>query len=141
MILLDTDHISVLRYPEYARPADFQARLTANPTETFATSMVTVEEQMRGWLALMRRLHDFAKQIPIYEWLGKMIDFFSRWRILPFDNRAANECQRLRKQRIRIGTMDLKIAAIARVNDALLLSGNLCDFQKVPGLRVASWLD
>jgi tRNA(fMet)-specific endonuclease VapC len=36
--------------------------------------------------------------------------------------------------------MDLKIAAIALVHDALLLSANLRDFRKVPGLRVESWL-
>jgi tRNA(fMet)-specific endonuclease VapC len=47
----------------------------------------------------------------------------------------------LRAQRIRIGTMDLKIAAIALVHDALLLSANLRDFQQVPNLRVANWIN
>ncbi len=42
--------------------------------------------------------------------------------------------------RIRISTMDLKIATIGLVNDALLLSANLRDFQQVPGLRVEDWL-
>jgi tRNA(fMet)-specific endonuclease VapC len=37
--------------------------------------------------------------------------------------------------------MDLKIAAIALVNQALLLSANLRDFEKVPQLRVENWLD
>lgn len=41
--------------------------------------------------------------------------------------------------RPRIGTMDLKIAAIALANDATLLSRNLRDFGKVPGLRVEDW--
>jgi tRNA(fMet)-specific endonuclease VapC len=35
--------------------------------------------------------------------------------------------------------MDLRIAAIALANDALLLSKNLTDFLKVPGLQVADW--
>jgi predicted nucleic acid-binding protein len=34
----------------------------------------------------------------------------------------------------------LKIAAIAMAESALLLSANLRDFQKVPGLRVENWL-
>ena len=41
---------------------------------------------------------------------------------------------------VRIGAMDIKIASIALANDAILLTRNLNDFQKVPGLRVADWL-
>jgi tRNA(fMet)-specific endonuclease VapC len=46
----------------------------------------------------------------------------------------------LRQQRIRIGTMDLKIASIALVSDALLVTSNLRDFRLVPGLRCEDWL-
>jgi tRNA(fMet)-specific endonuclease VapC len=35
--------------------------------------------------------------------------------------------------------MDLKIAAIVRARGATLLSRNLVDFRKVPGLKVADW--
>ena len=41
--------------------------------------------------------------------------------------------------KIRIGTMDLRIAAITFAHDALLLSKNLTDFRKVPGLHVEDW--
>jgi tRNA(fMet)-specific endonuclease VapC len=42
---------------------------------------------------------------------------------------------------VRIGTQDLKIAALAIVHDALLLSANLRDFEQVPGLNAEDWLD
>ena len=42
---------------------------------------------------------------------------------------------------IRIGTQDLKIAAIVVEHGALLLSRNTIDFERVPGLQVESWLD
>jgi tRNA(fMet)-specific endonuclease VapC len=77
----------------------------------------------------------------VYERLAKMFDFFRNWEIVLLDERAADEFARLRKQRIRIGTQDLKIASIALVHDALLLSANLHDFSQVPGLRVESWLE
>ena len=53
---------------------------------------------------------------------------------------AADLFVELRRQKVRVGSQDLKIAAIAMAEDALLLSANQRDFQKVPGLRVENWL-
>ena len=61
--------------------------------------------------------------------------------ILPFDEDAAVCFESLLSQRLRVGTMDLKIAAICIAHDAALLSRNRVDFEKVPGLRVENWLD
>ncbi len=49
--------------------------------------------------------------------------------------------EELRKLLRRVGTMDLKIAAICLVHDATLITRNLADFGQVPGLRVENWLD
>lgn len=35
--------------------------------------------------------------------------------------------------------MDLRIASIVLAHDAALLSANLSDFRKVPGLKVEDW--
>ena len=40
-----------------------------------------------------------------------------------------------------IGSMDLKIACITLAHDTTLLTRNTSDFARVPGLRVANWLD
>jgi tRNA(fMet)-specific endonuclease VapC len=69
-----------------------------------------------------------------------VVDFYSRWHIAPFHEPAADSFVAFRNAGIRIGTMDLKIAAISLTHDALLLSANLRDFEQVPGLRVENWL-
>ena len=61
--------------------------------------------------------------------------------IAPFDVAAARQFDELRRQKLCIGSRDLKIAATALVNHALLLSANRIDFERVPGLRVENWLD
>ncbi len=61
--------------------------------------------------------------------------------LLGFDDDAAEVFESLLEMRPRIGTMDLKIAAICLAHDVLLLSRNLLDFEKVPGLKVENWLD
>ncbi len=64
---------------------------------------------------------------------------FARRRVLPFDRRAGRIFESLRKQRIRIGTMDLRIAAIAIADRYTVLSRNLADFRQVPGLTAEDW--
>ena len=139
MILLDTDHINVLQSIGPQAVA-LRANMAASADQDFATTAITIEEQMRGWLALIHRYADVYRQIPAYERLVGLFDFFGRWSIAPFDEAAADEFRRLRKERVRIGTMDLKIASTALANGAVLLSANLRDFEQVPKLRVKNWL-
>lgn len=64
---------------------------------------------------------------------------YARAVLLDFDEAAATKFDELRSARLGIGTQDLKIAAIALARNATLLSRNLKDFMKVPGLRVEDW--
>ena len=141
MILLDTDHVNVLKYPEHPRFASLTTQLNTSADQDIATTVITVEEQMRGWLAWINRSDDVHRQVHAYQELLRLFVFFSRWHVVLFDEQAASVFQGLRAQRIRIGTMDLKIAAIALAHDALLLSANLRDFQQIPNLRVANWVN
>jgi tRNA(fMet)-specific endonuclease VapC len=139
MILLDSDHVSVLLETRDARRLQLIARLQA-ATDARAIPIIVVEEHIRGWLARIRRVNDVHRQIAPYLRLAKLFDFLLEWDIAPWTEPAADHFKRLRAERIRIGSQDLKIACIALANDALLLSANLRDFEQVPGLRVGDWL-
>ncbi len=142
MILLDTDHLTVLKYAGSERAARLNERLRAlPPEEVVAVSIISVEEQMRGWLAAIARERQAGRQVAGYRELARLFDYFRAFTVLPFDERAAEQFENLRAAKLRLGTMDLKIAAIALVNQALLLSANRRDFEQVPGLRVENWLD
>lgn len=101
--------------------------------------MITLEEQIQGWLALLHCVPEIPRQVAYYERLLRLVGFFAAWEVLPFDQWAAATFARLRQQGVRIGTMDLTIVAIALEHDALVLSGNLRDSQQVPGLHVEDW--
>jgi tRNA(fMet)-specific endonuclease VapC len=58
---------------------------------------------------------------------------------LDYDENAAETYKNLKSQKIRIGTMDLKIASIAISQRAILISRNLKDFEEVPNLVVKDW--
>lgn len=135
MIFLDTDHLSTLKYPDHPRYASLVARLEGSPDQEIGTTVVSVEEQLRGWLAVIARFRDVARHVAPYRELAELLESLSRWTVVLFDDRAAQEFKQLRSAGIRIGTMDLKIACITLVNGALLLSANLADFRQVPGRR------
>jgi tRNA(fMet)-specific endonuclease VapC len=142
MILVDTDHATFLKYPESDRGRRLIERLAALPaSEIVGMAIITVEERMRGWLAVIAKEKTALRQVVGYRELGKLFEFYQDIEIVPFDEAAAQQFDDLRNQRVRLGSMDLKIAATALVNNALLLSANLRDFQRVPGLRVENWLD
>ena len=140
MIILDTDHINELQNTQGSLYQVLTARMAASADQDFATTVVTLEEQMRGWLALINRTGDVSGQVSSYDRLNNVVSYFSRWVRLPFDNAAAALFKQLRGQKIRIGTMDLKIASIALATNCTLLSANLRDFQQVPNLVVEDWL-
>jgi tRNA(fMet)-specific endonuclease VapC len=139
MILLDTDHISVLLDPRHALRDSLMSRL-AQAGDELGIPIICVEEQLRGWLAQVRRVHDPHKQIAPYLRLAKLLDFLHDWRIVDWSQQSADMLVALRGSRLRIGAQDLQIAATAIANDALLLSANLRHFEQVPGLRVQDWL-
>jgi len=75
--------------------------------------------------------------------LAKLDQLFSLVRSLPFDSRAARGFGEIRsylaRQGTPIGPYDLQIAAIARVNDLILVTHNTREFSRVPALHLEDW--
>jgi tRNA(fMet)-specific endonuclease VapC len=139
MIILDTDHISLLQHADSAEGRRLIERLAASADPDIVTTVITVEEQMRGWLQVIARYRDPQQQSAYYDKLTEFIRFFGKWEILPFRESAVQAFRNLQQAHVRVGTMDLKIAAIALGSQAILLSRNSSDFKRVPGLRVEDW--
>jgi tRNA(fMet)-specific endonuclease VapC len=139
MVVLDTDHVSLLEWINNPNRERLVRRLEKLPLNEIATTIVSYEEQTRGWLAHLARARKLSEQVKAYGRLRKHLEAYLSITVLDFDEHAAVRFQNLRQTRLRIGTLDLRIAAIALAQDATLLSGNLADFRKVPGLRVEDW--
>jgi tRNA(fMet)-specific endonuclease VapC len=74
-----------------------------------------------------------------YELLSLVLTSFSGVQTLQFDAGAVAVFDDLRAQRVRIATMDLRIAATALSRGLTLLTRNTRDFSKVPGLVTEDW--
>ena len=140
MIILDTDHLSILQHFDSPHAIELRQRILAVEEQRIVTTIVTYEEQVRSWLSQIGRRSDVIEQVPFYDHLIEFAAFFTEWELLPFDEDAAKIFNQLCKQRIRISSTDLKISSIAINCEAKLLSRNIVDFEKVPGLIVENWL-
>lgn len=139
MLILDTDHVSEIDR-QSAAGVQLLARLSTSDVH-FGTTIVTVEEQMRGILAEIKGAKSEEDRIEWYDRLARKIETLATIRMLDWDRNSVAVFEGLRQQRIRIGTMDLRIASIAIANGAVLLTRNLKDFARVPGLRAENWIE
>ena len=133
--ILDTDHVSLF---QHRHPLVIQ-RVNAVNSEDIGVTVITVEEQMRGWLNAIRQSSRPDRLLWAYIGLRTGVEFFNGVNLLDFDREAYNCYADLIRQRIRIGTQDLRIAAIALSRNAILVTRNRRDFARVPDLRLSDW--
>ena len=137
--LLDTDHISFLQRrsgPEYAALA---ARIARHSSADFVFSIVSFHEQVLGAHGLISRARTTANVIRGYILLSEILQGFMAAPVLPFSAAAAAVFDGLQARRIRVATMDLPIAATALSTGLVLLTRNVRDFGRVPGLITEDW--
>jgi len=139
MVIPDTDHVSLLERSGSAPSERLRQRILSLGPDHFATTIITYEEQTRGWLSFAARARTIGGQVEAYKRLKKHLENYRALVVLDFGQQAAWHFERLLRLRLRIGTMDLKIAAIVLAHDVTLLSRNLRHFRQVPGLKVEDW--
>ncbi|MGV2389030.1 MAG UNVERIFIED_CONTAM: type II toxin-antitoxin system VapC family toxin [Microcystis novacekii LVE1205-3] len=122
MYLLDTDHISILDLQGDNLAQQLLKKLAAITSSEVATTIITYEEQMRGWLSYIAKANSIEVQVVAYRRLEKHLANYRTIPIVGFDEKAGQVFQELRVTYPRLGSMDLKIAAISMVNQAILLT-------------------
>ncbi len=138
MYIFDTDHLSVLDRGGIKAECLMQRLANVDSTQV-AVSIISYEEQMRGWLSYVAKAQTVEQQVEAYKQLRRQLTNYCAMPILEFDEQAAQEFQRLRKTYPRLGTMDLKIASVVLVNQAVLLTRNSSDFGQIAGLSIEDW--
>lgn len=135
LYVLDTDHISLLQRDDQ----NVQRRLARIPQDERAVTVITVAEQLQGWLAVAHRGRTEADRARAFARLQETVQYYNRIHVLPYDDKAIAIFETLRNQKIRIGTQDLRIAAITLRWQAILVTRNRSDFSRVPSLNTLDW--
>jgi tRNA(fMet)-specific endonuclease VapC len=137
--LFDTDHISILQRKRVADYSSILSHAAPYSAGDFAFSIVSFDEQTRGAHASINAARRPEEIIAGYGLLELALNAYGSMAVLPFDRAAVDVFDRLRSQRVRIGTMDLRIASIALAQGLVVLTRNTRDFGMVPGLTTEDW--
>ncbi len=137
--LLDTDHISILQKQSGPEYVTLMARLAQVRRADLAFGIVSFHEQVLGCNTYLAQAKTTADVERGYRMFDRVLSAFAAAQVLPFDSNAALVFDGLVGQRVRIGTMDLRIAAIALSQGLTVLTRNARDFGKVPGLVIDNW--
>lgn len=133
--ILDTDILTLLQ----ERHPVVLARIAGEHPDESAITILTVEEQMSGWYRQLRRAKSPAALAKAYAFLTSTVRSLAKLPIVSFGESAILRAKTLSSQRLNVRKTDLSIAAIALELGATVVTRNVRDFRRVPGLTVEDW--
>jgi tRNA(fMet)-specific endonuclease VapC len=136
LYVIDTDVLSLY---QRGHPG-LTAKVDAHPQQDLSITVITVEEEMAGWYVLLREARRPEELARVYERLAEAIPVLARWRILPMPHAAIIRYETLKRMSLNVRKMDLRIAAIVLEYGGVLVTRNVRDFQRVPGLLTEDWV-
>jgi tRNA(fMet)-specific endonuclease VapC len=139
MYLLDTDTLTYL----HAGHSRVVERLREVDDPDVGTTIITKIELLRGRFEFLLRAASGSDLLRAQQWLARTEELLAQILIVPMDEAAAVEFDRLRLARRlrRIGRADLLIASIAMAHRAILVTRNVRHFRQIPNLSVQNWVD
>jgi tRNA(fMet)-specific endonuclease VapC len=115
------------------------ARVRAVAPAELAISVLTALEQLSGWYTRLRQARQAERLAWAYRRLAAVVRFLSQVQIIDFDVPAIQRDEDLKNRKLKVRTMDLRIAATVLERGGVLATRNVRDFQQVPDLRVEDW--
>jgi tRNA(fMet)-specific endonuclease VapC len=104
-----------------------------------AVSGTTVEEVLGGWLHRVRIAEADVDRAFGYAQYAASVEALAGWPVLPLPVPALGRFAALNRSRLNIGGNDLRIAAVALEAGGIVVTRDLRDFRRVPGLVCEDW--
>ena len=136
LYLLDTD---ILTLAEHGHSRVSQQFTLHPPPDVIGVSIVNIEEQWNGWYAQLRQAKTHQQAARTYGRMTNMLNYVRRFELLPFLEPSMQRFDSLKRLKLGVGGMDLRIAAIALEQGAIVVTRNKTDFQRIPGLTFEDW--
>lgn len=139
MFILDTDHLGILQGPRGDDCHNVLRRIADIGDSNIFATIISFHEIVAGWTKYVKQANDPQKIVTGYARLEQVLKVFSCSQVLPFSLAAAEVFEEFKRRRIRVATMDLRIASIAISQQMTVITRNTVDFERIPGLSVQDW--
>jgi tRNA(fMet)-specific endonuclease VapC len=117
-------------------------RLSLVPAADRVVPVVVLEEVLRGRLDGIRRAQAGRIRLTLeraYDLFRDAVEDTRPYRLLPYTAAADSLVRQWRRAKVRVGTNDLRIAAVCVDHWATLATRNARDYAQVPGLTFDVW--
>lgn len=135
MYILDTSILTLINY-QHQQVMD---QLDKHKDSTLATTSVSLEEQLSGWYSLMRQAKNNLQLSQASSGLADAVMLFNQFQIVPDTAQSLDHADQLIKRKLNIGKRDTRIATITLQLNATVVTQNVRDFARVPGLKIEDW--
>jgi tRNA(fMet)-specific endonuclease VapC len=133
--LIDTDTFSLFLQTDLIVTHNVFAHLF----DTLLVSLVTVQEMWNGWATAIARAKTPAQLALGQSRLAFTLNELRNWTVVPMSAAAIARYESLKKQKLNVGGNDMRIAAIALETGATVVTRNLSDFTRIPGIVIEDW--
>jgi tRNA(fMet)-specific endonuclease VapC len=137
--LFDTDHLSILQKSTGQDYQRLSQKMDKIPISDFAISIITVHEQLLGSHTYINRATDESHLLRGYAMMAQIINNTKIIPTISFEGRSLTVFNDLKFRKIKVATMDLRIASIAISYNLTLLTRNRKDFSQIPNLLIEDW--
>lgn len=139
MFILDRDHLGILQGPGSDTCSNILKRISQVSDSNVYTTIISFHEIVSGWTKYVKQSNDPAKIVSGYARLEQVLKDFSCAQVLPFSFAASEVFEDLKRTKIRVATMDLRIASIAISKQMTVVTRNTIDYERIPGLMLQDW--
>ncbi|MBP3954039.1 type II toxin-antitoxin system VapC family toxin [Gemmata sp. G18] len=113
--------------------------VVAHLSDDLSVPVITVQEVWDGWAAAISRAKTPDQVALGYARLTETLNELRNWSLVSFSIGAVARYLTLKKQKLNVGSGDLKIASIAIESGATVVTRNRRDFVRIPGAKIVDW--
>lgn len=138
MIDLDSDIYSLYAHGNES----IMCKMDQRRHEVVGLPVIVVEEVIRGRFNVIRQRQSAAKSellLAAYERLAFTVKSVASFQILAYTSVAHALYQQWKKEKIKVPTQDMRIAAICVSQGYRLVTNNTRDFNLIPNLNLETW--